>query len=115
MQKFWLFITTLVALLFLAGASWAGQVSISGTHSKDEIKATCASVGGLFSDGPQGSYSCVNTCAGDDTCDVSCNKDGKCIGDCPNCGRRAPPPVLGGTAPVERTLKNSVKRPSKRY
>jgi hypothetical protein len=114
MQKFWLFITTLVTLLFLAGASWAGQVSISGTHSRDEIKAACASVGGEFVEGQSG-YFCSAECGTDDTCTVSCNKGGKCTGECPNCGRPTPPPVLGGTAPVERTLKNSVKRPSKRY
>jgi hypothetical protein len=114
MQKCWLFITTLVTLLLLAGASWAGQVSISGTHSSAEIKAACDSVGGDFLEGQSG-YSCGVECGNDDTCFVSCNKGGKCTGTCPNCGRQAPPPVLSGTAPVERTLKNSVKRPSKRY
>ncbi len=114
MRKFWLFITALVTLAFLAGASWAGMVSISGTHTKDEIKATCASVGGEVIESPNGNYGCFNDC-GDHVCSVVCEKNGSCVGHCPNCGRPTPPPVLGGTAPVERTLKNSVKRPSKRY
>ena len=112
MRKLFVFITALTTLLFLAGVAWAGQVAISGTHSKDEIKSTCASVGGQFLEGSGGSYMCVNDCGNGSTCDVSCNKDGKCVGDCPACGRRAPLPVLSGTAPIERTLKNSV-RPSK--
>jgi len=114
MRKSWVFIIALVTLAFLAGTAWAGQVSISGTHSRDEVKAACDNVGGDFVEGQSG-YFCSAECGNDDTCTVSCNKGGKCTGDCPNCGRRAPPPVLGGTAPVERTLKNSVVRPSKRY
>ena len=110
MRRLFVFIAALITLGFLAGVVWAGQVSISGTHTKAEIKATCDSVGGVYSDDPNGAYSCINTCGDGDTCGVACNKSGKCTGDCPSCGR--PLPVLGGAAPLVRTLKNSV-RPSK--
>jgi hypothetical protein len=111
MRKFWLFITTLVTLGFLAGASWAGQVSISGTHSPDEIKGTCSEVGGTFSEGAN-RYTCDKDC-GNDICIVTCQKTTqKCTGTCPKCGQRILP-VFGGSDAADRILKNSGARPSK--
>jgi len=113
MRKFVVIIIALATLGFLAGVASAGKVSISGTHSREEIKATCDSVGGEYLEG-RDIYGCWNGCgdvkAG---CSVNC-KDGKCEGQCPKCGRREGRlPVLGGADAVDRTLKNSVKGPSK--
>jgi hypothetical protein len=100
MRKSWLFIIALVTLGFLAGAAGAATVQISGRHGMGEIASTCASVGGTFSSGLGGDYHCE--------------------GSCPSCGERrqrprGPVPVLSGANAVEHVLKNSVKRPSKRY
>ena len=51
----------------------AAEVSISGTHSQDEIKATCGKEGGSFYSNPHGVYGCSkngNTveCTAKETC-----------------------------------------------
>jgi hypothetical protein len=112
MRKSWVFIIALVTFGFVAGASWAAQVSIKGTHSANEIRSTCDRVDGVFSESG-GTYGCSKVCGGE-VCSVSC-KDGKCTGNCPSCGRRERLPELGGADAVDQTLKNSVQRPSRRY
>jgi hypothetical protein len=111
MRKSWLFIVALVTIGFLSGAAWAGKVSIKGTHTANEIRATCAREDGVF--GEQGdTYSCSKEC-GNSICGVTCT-GGKCTGECPSCGRRERRvPVLGGADAVDQTLMNSVQRPSK--
>jgi uncharacterized membrane protein YeaQ/YmgE (transglycosylase-associated protein family) len=120
MRKSWLFIIAFVTLGFLAGTVGAGAVPISGKHGRGEIAATCASVGGTFiGGGLGGDYGCSNSCGDGQTCTVFCDKEGSCEGTCPSCDqrrqRRGPVPVLRGAHAVEQVLKNSVKRPSKRY
>jgi hypothetical protein len=120
MRKSWLFTITLVTLGFLAGAAEAATVQISGRHGMGEIAATCASVGGTFSSFLGGDYQCSSSCGDGQTCTVLCDKEGHCEGSCPSCGERrqrprGPVPLLRGTDAVEHVLKNSVKRPSKRY
>jgi hypothetical protein len=120
MRKSWLFIIALVTLGFLAGAARAATVQISGRHGMGEIATTCANVGGTFSSSLGGEYQCSNSCGDGQTCTVSCDKEGHCEGSCPSCGERrqrprGPSPVLRGADAVASVLKNSVKRPSKRY
>jgi hypothetical protein len=113
MRKFWVFIFALAALGFLTGVASAGHVSISGTHSSNEIRDTCNRAGGEFSEGG-GVYGCQKQCGGE-VCSVTC-VGGKCTGNCPNCGHRERRlPTLGGDDAADRILKDSVGRPSKRY
>jgi hypothetical protein len=113
MRKFWVFTIALATLGFLAGAASAGHVSISGTHSSDEIRATCNREGGSFGEGG-GVYTCHKKCGGE-VCKVTC-VGGNCTGECPKCGRRERRlPELGGTDAADRILRDSVERPSKRY
>jgi hypothetical protein len=56
-------IIALAILGFLAGAASAGKIKISGTHSADEVRSTCANVGGSFLEGG-GAYSCLHSCGG---------------------------------------------------
>ena len=116
MRKFAVIIIALATLGFLADVASAGKIKIQGTHPADEIERTCSNVGGtFFPPDASGGYSCTHQCGGT-TCLVDCNKDNQCTGDCPKCGRRERNlPVLGGAGAVERTLKNSVERPSKPY
>jgi hypothetical protein len=115
MRKFAVFIVTILALVLAADVVPAGKINISGTHSRDEVKATCDKVGGGFGESAN-FYSCSKEC-GNTLCSVDCNKsDNKCTGSCPNCGRRERRlPTLGGADAVDRTLNNSVERPSKPY
>jgi hypothetical protein len=111
MRKSWVFVIALVTIGFLAGTSWAGQVSISGTHSANEIRKTCDRVDGVFTE-TGGSYSCSRDCGGE-LCSVEC-KSGKCTGNCPKCGQRERRlPTLGGTDAADRILR--VQRRSNRY
>ena len=75
-----LILCAIAALWFSTGAALAGRVVLSGTHSESDILKTCVGAGGTFSSGP-GGYGCVT-----DKGQVSCNKGGKCYGECPNCG-----------------------------
>jgi hypothetical protein len=113
MRKCWLVIVALVALAFLAHVASAGHVSIRGTHSANEIRATCSGVGGTFNEGG-GVYSCQKPCGGE-VCSVTC-VGGKCTGNCPRCGARERRlPTVGGADAADRILKNSIERASKRY
>jgi hypothetical protein len=75
----------IAAVLALAGSgllvqsALADQISISGTHSAAEIKATCDKVGGQFSDIGGGGYGCRT-----DKGSVRCS-NGSCVGECSNC------------------------------
>jgi hypothetical protein len=96
---------TIIALGVVAAglypnASWAlHKVSITGTHSRGELKGKCDAVGGSCGNcgGTKGSYGCDNPNAGTS---ISCTSGGKCTGWVP---RRVPPGrSLGGilTAPT---------------
>jgi len=104
MRKFAVFVVTILALVLAADVAPAGKIKITGTHTRDEVKATCDKVGGGF--GETGNfYSCSKECDGT-LCSVDCTKsDNKCTGSCPKCGRREPRrlPTLGGADAVDRT------------
>jgi hypothetical protein len=85
MRKLAVIIIALATLAFFAGVASAGMVSISGTHSKDEIKATCAREGASYSE-DAGGYGCAKPCGGS-SCGVGCTNDGQCTGHCPKCGQ----------------------------
>jgi hypothetical protein len=72
MRKSWVFVIALVTIGLLAGTSWAGRVSISGTHSANEIRKTCDRVDGVFTE-TGGSYSCSRDCGGE-LCSVECKR-----------------------------------------
>jgi hypothetical protein len=113
MRKFVMIVVALATLGFVACVASAGKVSIGGKHSADEIRGTCAKEGGaVFEVG--GRYGCAKDCGPGKSCTVDCH-DGQCTGECPRCGRKDESlPVVGGADALERTLKNSVKTPSKR-
>ena len=75
--------------LGMASPALARNVSISGTHSAGEIKATCAREGGTYSHDVQGDYQCAKG-----PVVVACTKKGKCIGY--GVDRRIPAGALGG-------------------
>jgi len=109
MRKSWVLIIALATFGLVAGLASAGHVSIKGTHSANEIRGTCNSAGGTFSEGG-GIYGCQKACGGE-VCSVTC-VGGKCTGSCPNCGRRERRlPTLGGTDAADRILKDSVEQP----
>jgi hypothetical protein len=114
MRKSIIIVIGLAIFGFLAGEASAGRVRISGTHSADEIKGTCDSVGGIFNSSGD-HYNCTNPC-GDSVCTVAC-VNGTCTGSCPSCGRRDPQvlPVLGGADAVQRSLKDTAGKSSKPY
>jgi hypothetical protein len=105
MRKFLVLLVMLVASGSLAGPALAGKVKIGGTHSADEIRATCASAGGEFHENGN-EYGCDKTCGGS-ICEVNC-KSGQCTGNCPKCGHRELP-TFGVPNAVDLTLRN---RPS---
>jgi hypothetical protein len=114
MRKYGVLMVALVTFGFLVSVVSAGQVSISGTHSEGEIKATCNREGGVFESSGGGAYGCAKGCGEGEVCRVEC-VGGKCTGSCPKCGQQERRlPVLRGDAAAERILKNSVER-SKRY
>ena len=88
---------SLAAVIF---AGWAGlaaaalPIAISGTHSRSEIKSTCAKAGADYYSNLDG-YGCIkNDCDGKGgTCGVVCENNGKCTGSVPIV-KGAPP--LGG-------------------
>jgi hypothetical protein len=71
MRKCCLVIIAILTLGLLASAASAGQVSISGTHSESEIKATCGREGGTF-ESTGGTYSCTKGCGEIVACRVDC-------------------------------------------
>ena len=104
MRKLSIFIVALLTLGSLQvrpGPEWSPSAGhIPKTRSR---RPALAWVANSWSSA-NGDYGCFNDC-GDHVCSVNCEKNGSCVGHCPNCGRPTPPPVLSGTAPVERTLK----------
>jgi len=113
MRKLCLIIIALITFGLFVSVASAGQVSISGTHSESEIKATCDREGGTFESGG-GTYGCSKGCGEIVACRVDC-VGGKCTGTCPKCGQQERRlPVLRSDDAAERILKDSVES-SKRY
>lgn len=83
--------TVVLAVVVLVGAAIpaAARDQSMGKHSADELKATCAKIGGSFSQG-QERYGCGTDCHGapGTDCIVSCGADGKCTAQLMG-GRRA--------------------------
>ena len=76
-----LFIIALGSLTMAGGTAMAKGVNINGNHSAGEIQATCAKVGGSFSEHEDGKgYGCEKRCG---------NKGGNCVVACTT----APPPA----------------------
>ena len=92
MRKLLIMTVALATLSFLAGVASAGTIQIGGTHSRDEIKTTCESNGGVYKH-DRSLYGCLKRC-GNDMCSVSCI-GGSCLGTCPKCGEPRVP-VWGG-------------------
>lgn len=83
------------ALVFAWDGAFATKVSISGTHSREEIKSTCLKAGGEYGE-EKGGYGCINSCGSgkQSVCGVECTGNGKCSGTVPRAGRA--PYTLGG-------------------
>ncbi|WP_156380840.1 hypothetical protein [Pseudolabrys sp. Root1462] len=79
---------TIAGLVAVAAPASARDLSM-GKHSADELKATCARIGGSFSQGKE-RYGCGTDCHGapGTDCIVSCGADGKCTAQLMG-GRRA--------------------------
>lgn len=75
------------AALIAPSAAFAEKVSISGTHSREEIASKCKAVGGVGvnTQGTSGGYGCENL---DKGTSVDCDAKGNCTGWVP--GRVAP-------------------------
>src|SRR5215831_13139351 len=76
--------------LFAVGAAWGRPIQLQGTHSEMQVFDACAASGSTMENKPNGHYGCSTNCHGGEgkSCSVDCNKDGKCTGDCPSCGKR---------------------------
>src|SRR5258706_10845383 len=76
---------------------------IAGTHSKVDVKAACAKVGGRFWEGrafaKRGSYGCRIQCGPNQTCATACQRDGKCVSE-------ARSPRLAETNSIDTVLQN---------
>ena len=81
-----------IVMVSFSNSAFAGRVILSDTHSRDDILRSCVGAGGTFSSSSDG-YSCQG-----EKGSVSCNKDGKCYGDCPSCGDNPDTTKGGGTA-----------------
>jgi len=93
-----LVLIAMATLGFLTEAALAGTVILSGTHSRSSIKASCGAAGGDYS-GEAGHYGCTTKNGS-----VQCNNQGKCYGDCGNCGATA----SGGSGTVSGILRTPV-------
>ena len=71
MRKLLVFIVALATFSLIASAASAGKVKIAGAHSSSEIRSTCDSAGGTFSEGG-GLYWCAKVCGNQDVCLVNC-------------------------------------------
>jgi hypothetical protein len=71
MRKLLVFIVALATFSLIASAASAGKVKIAGAHSSSEIRSTCDSAGGTFSEGG-GLYGCAKVCGNQDVCLVNC-------------------------------------------
>ena len=66
------------SIMTTAGAAYAEQHVLNGTHSKDEVNAACDSVGGIQTEGQGGKgYGCYNPKNGSM---VACANSGVCTG-----------------------------------
>jgi len=103
MGKIGISLVGLSTAILLSGLAWAGTVDL-GNHSKSEISATCAKVGGNFRDiGEGGEYSCTK---GDNV--VDCTSNGHCVGVCSNCTSGAPGHHLAGVEGFLHGVQNEV-------
>jgi hypothetical protein len=103
-----LILIAVTTLGFFTDRALADSVIVSGTHSASDIKGKCG--GGTFSADGEG-YGCVTKKGS-----VSCNWDGKCIGECNSCGKGAAiahkgDPILGVLSGT--TLKAGTNTPAK--
>ena len=56
MRKALICLIAFCAFAFAAAPALAGVVKLSGTHSREEIKSTCLSNGGLYDSGPNANF-----------------------------------------------------------
>jgi hypothetical protein len=82
-----MFVTVIATatLIFACDQAFARLVHLSGTHSKDELKAAC----GSHYNEDAGGYGCSTNCHGGtgNQCTVGCTNNGKCNGEVPLRGR----------------------------
>jgi len=90
MRKILLGLIAFGAFAFAAAPALAGQVKLTGTHSREEIKRTCDANGGTYDSGPK-SYMCVGPKG-----TVLCQNTGQCTGSCDACGKKASRFTFGG-------------------
>lgn len=91
-------VALVLAVLAAAVAPAAARDLSVGKHSADELKATCAKIGGSFSQGKE-RYGCGTDCRGapGTDCIVSCTANEKCSAQ-----------VIGGRRP--HTIESALKR-----
>ncbi|GAC1340911.1 MAG: hypothetical protein NVSMB26_29010 [Beijerinckiaceae bacterium] len=78
MRKSVVFISFMTACFISGGASEARVVSLSGSHSRGDIKSHCDAIGGTTTSGiGSGGYGCVNGANGNS---VDCDSKGHCKG-----------------------------------
>lgn len=88
------------ALCFLADAASAGKIQLNGTWKEHQITSRCVDAGGTHTDGTgSGGYGC-KTSKGE----VSCDKNGKCTGECQACGKRLVNPLF----PIRAILRGPI-------
>jgi hypothetical protein len=80
------------AVIVPTNASARQIVTLSGTHSRGEVKKDCDASGGAYISFHDGSYSCYSQSGNGNV--VDCNKGGKCTGSIPR--QRKPPRTIGG-------------------
>jgi hypothetical protein len=80
------------AVIVPTNASARQIVTLSGTHSRGEVKNDCNASGGAYISFHDGSYSCYSQSGNGNV--VDCNKSGKCTGSIPR--QNKPPRTIGG-------------------
>jgi hypothetical protein len=80
------------AVMVSTGACARQIVTLSGTHSRGEVKKDCNASGGAYISFHDGSYSCYSQSGNGNV--VDCNKSGKCTGSIPR--QNKPPRTIGG-------------------
>jgi hypothetical protein len=80
------------ALVVSTSASARQIVTLSGTHSRGEVKKDCDASGGAYISFHDGSYSCYSQSGNGNV--VDCNKRGKCTGSIPR--QSKPSHTIGG-------------------
>ena len=93
MRKALMCLIAFCAFAFAAAPALAGTVQLTGKHSREEIKSTCAANGGLFDGEPNQNYDYA--CFGPKGT-VACKNSGVCAGSCEQCGKAASRFTFGG-------------------